>query len=273
MNFKRIELIFLGTFIALNLFLLGMFIQNQNLQTEKGAQGNSNSTILKEISNDQIKVGHLSNKGGFSYYASGSQDDLLKTQANQLENQTVRMSKKKLKSEFKTPIELEDNDPVKTINNKLSDPEFVSFGNEYKYNSELSTDNELIYTQTAFGYPIYSSSGQIRFDLNSKRNIVSYTQGHLDNIASLRERSETISQQQAVILLYQYNQIPNNTKISWVKLGYTKYITVDNNQVLIPTWQVAIRSQVGGNNNYVVKRINAFSGSLIKENENNTSLK
>lgn len=265
MNFKRIELIFLATFIAIDIFLFGMFQQTKNMQAENVSQGNTNSTIIKEMRNDQIKVGDLSDKNGSAYYASGTQDQALRNQVSQLENQTVRFQNDELQSDFKSPIDMNDN-AKQTINNKLKDPTFISFGDQYRYNSELSKKAEIVYTQTAFNYPIYSQQGEIRFKLNSNNQIVSYTQQYLDNIISLREQSETISQERALILLYQYNGIPNNTEVAWIKLGYTKYISVDNNQVLIPTWVIALKVQNDNSDSYVFKRINAFSGSLIKEN-------
>lgn len=267
MNFRRIEIIFLVTFIAIDIFLFGMFEKNNDLQTENVSQGDSNSKIVKEMRNDQIKVDDLSNKKGFAYYISGTQNDVLRNQMGQLVNQTPRYIDHELESEFKEPITVSKDAPQKTVNRMLSDPTFILFGDQYTYNKELSTARNLVYSQKAMGSLMYSSEAQIKFTLNTNYQIVSYTQTYLQGIRSLREKSETISETRALIWLYQYNEIPNNTKVAWTRLGYTKLLSIDNDRVFIPTWIIAIKPQ--NSTQTQIKRINAFTGGIIKETDEN----
>jgi regulatory protein YycI of two-component signal transduction system YycFG len=266
-NFRRIEIIFLVTFIAIDIFLFGMFEKNNDLQTENVSQGDSNSKIVKEMRNDQIKVDDLSNKKGFAYYISGTQNDVLRNQMGQLVNQTPRYIDHELESEFKEPITVSKDAPQKTVNRMLSDPTFILFGDQYTYNKELSTARNLVYSQKAMGSLMYSSEAQIKFTLNTNYQIVSYTQTYLQGIRSLREKSETISETRALIWLYQYNEIPNNTKVAWTRLGYTKLLSIDNDRVFIPTWIIAIKPQ--NSTQTQIKRINAFTGGIIKETDEN----
>ncbi|GHP13971.1 hypothetical protein YK48G_13960 [Lentilactobacillus fungorum] len=267
MNFRRIEIIFLVTFIAIDIFLFGMFEKNNDLQTENVSQGDSNSKIVKEMRNDQIKVDDVSNKKGFAYYISGTQNDVLRNQMGQLVNQTPRYIDHELESEFKEPITVSKDAPQKTVNRMLSDPTFILFGDQYTYNKELSTARNLVYSQKAMGSLMYSSEAQIKFTLNTNYQIVSYTQTYLQGIRSLREKSETISETRALIWLYQYNEIPNNTKVAWTRLGYTKLLSIDNDRVFIPTWIIAIKPQ--NSTQTQIKRINAFTGGIIKETDEN----
>lgn len=261
MNFKRIELIFLLTFLAIDIFLFGMVRQNQNMQTENVSQNNSNATIIKEMRNDQIKVGDLSDINQTAYYVAGTKNNLLREKMGQLTNQQTSFVDNKLRSNFNEPINVSTKSPQKTISKMLTDSTFVLYGTEYHYNSELSSSHQLVYAQTAMGRDIYTPKGQLIFNLNSDYQLIGYTQQYLTDIKGLREQSETISEQRAVIWLYQYNEIPNNTKIAWSKLGYTKLIDIDNNVVMIPTWVIAIKYN---SSTIQIKRINAFTGSLIK---------
>ncbi|MFD1125138.1 two-component system regulatory protein YycI [Lentilactobacillus raoultii] len=267
MNFKRIEIIFLVTFIAIDIFLFGMFEQNMSMQTENVAQGDSDSKIVKEMKDDQIKVGGLSKKKSFAYYLSGTQNDTLRSQMGQLLNQTPHYAGYELDSEFKNPVKVDQNNPEQTIDKLLMDPTFVAFGDQYQYSKELSTPRSIVYIQKAMGGLMYSTEAQIRFTLNGNHQIISYTQSYLQDIKSLREKSETISETRALIWLYQYNEIPNNTKVAWTKLGYTKLLSIDNDRVFIPTWIIAIKPQ--NSPQVQLKKINAFTGGIIKETNEN----
>lgn len=263
MNFKRIELIFLVTFIAIDIFLFGMFRQNMNMQAENVSQDNTNSTIIKEMRNDQIKFGNLSTKQGNAYYISGAQTDDLRSITSQLGNQTPHYVDNEIQSEFKQPVDVDADNPNKTIDKLIKDPSFVASGTDYEYSKDLSTDQTVVYVQKAINHNIYSSEAQIKFFLNTDHQIVNYTQTHLNDVTILREKAETISEQRALIWLYQYNEIPNNTQIVWTKLGYTKLITVAPDIVFIPTWIVAVKTQ--NSSQVQLKKINAFTGGIIRE--------
>lgn len=244
-----------------------MFEQNMNMQAENVSQGDSDSKIIKEMKDDQIKVGSLSKKKNFAYYLSGTQNDTLRNQMGQLLNQTPHYVGYELDSEFKDPVKVNKDNPQQSINKLLMDPTFVAFGDQYQYSKDLSTPRSIVYIQKAMGGLMYSTEAQIRFTLNGRYQIVSYTQSYLQDIKSLREKSETISETRALIWLYQYNEIPNNTKVSWAKLGYTKLLSIDDDRVFIPTWIIAIKPQ--NSPQVQLKKINAFTGGIIKETNEN----
>lgn len=86
--------------------------------------------------------------------------------------------------------------------------------------------------------PVYSKDGQLIFYVNTSNQVTGYVQGHLVAKKQLREESELISQSRAVTLLYQYNEIPNNSKIEWANLGYTRLLSTDEGAVYVPTWVI-----------------------------------
>ena len=121
----------------------------------------------------------------------------------------------------------------------------------------------MVYTQMIDQRPVYSKDGQLIFYVNTSNQVTGYVQGHLVAKKQLREESELISQSRAVTLLYQYNEIPNSSKIEWANLGYTRLLSTDEGAVYVPTWVIGIKNKNSAN--IEVKRINAFSGVLIKK--------
>ena len=104
--------------------------------------------------------------------------------------------------------------------------------------------------------------GQLVF-LIEDGQINQYTQTYANKIQILREKEMTkVSAKEAVIDLYTDNEIPNNSKVSWVKLGYSALLDANSSTVYVPVWQVAIENK--NSKSVVVKRINAFTGALMK---------
>ena len=86
MNFKRIEWIFVIAFIALDIFLLSVYItQNDTIdQRTTSFSSNASVSVLKGIKNDQINYGKLSDKARFGYYVSSSNSNILRDKAEEL---------------------------------------------------------------------------------------------------------------------------------------------------------------------------------------------
>ena len=75
----------------------------------------------------------------------------------------------------------------------------------------------------------------------------------------------TISQRRAITWLYKHNQIPNNSRIRWSVLSYSKLLntTTDDKAVYVPTWTVEIKTKNSG----VIQQlqVNAFNSTVMKE--------
>ena len=266
MNFRRIEWIFFLAFIVLDIFLIfTYFQQNWSVVSIKNSNQGANETIMKSIRNDQIEINPiLSNRASEGYYlASPNSDDLKNKADTDLRYVTWTSNDHKLTGNFTTLIKINDSDnPQKTLNSVVDDASLIIHGKDYAYSKELSSKNTIVYTQMVHGKPIYTPEGQLRFTVKGGY-VVGYTQRHLAKIHQLREVKKTISQRRAVILLYQYNKIPANSTVKWVKLGYTKLLTANNNTILIPTWNVKIKSDTSGIVQY--RRLNAFTGAIMDD--------
>ena len=190
-------------------------------------------------------------------------DTSLKGGIKHLTGQNARVVDNKLYSTITDPFTIDPKDPQKALDRFLKDRENVIAGTQYQYNANLSSDTQVVYTQMIDQRPVYSKDGQLIFYVNTSNQVTGYVQGHLVAKKQLREESELISQSRAVTLLYQYNEIPNNSKIEWANLGYTRLLSTDEGVVYVPTWVIGIKNKNSAN--IEVKRINAFSGVLIKK--------
>ncbi|GAA6237272.1 hypothetical protein DY124_05400 [Apilactobacillus micheneri] len=262
MDFKKIQIIFLAIFVIIDVFLFMMFHQNTSLQSESVNQG-SNSEIIKQMQNDQINVKpNLSDKKSTGYYLSATLNNSLKRESKNLKNQKTSYDNHILRSSFKRPFGIYSSNPEDLLDKLIKNKDIIANGSDYEYSSDLSTNNTIVYLQKAEDRYIYSGTrGQIKFDISDDHTLTGYTQSYLDNVKILREKSDVISKKSALVGLYQYNEIPNNSKINWIHLYYTRLLAIKDNQVLIPTWVISFSSD--NSSNATVKRINAYTGSIL----------
>lgn len=102
MNFKRIQWIFILAFLLFDIFVGSSLILETKFTVSNGQQ-NRQSTVLKEMRNDSISYGNLSNKQQTGYYIAGkksSDGGVLEQEAGKLRNQNFRLSSGTLTSEF-----------------------------------------------------------------------------------------------------------------------------------------------------------------------------
>lgn len=219
---------------------------------------------MRSIHNDQISYGSLSNQKKEGFYIASPVKSNLKERAGQLQGVLWSYNNHKLTVDFGTSIKIKNTDyPQKTLDEVVKDSTKVIDGDDYQYDKYLSTKKSAVYTQRALGSPVYTANGQIKFTIRNGY-ITEYTQGHLAKIETLREKKPMISQQRALIWLYQYNKLINNSTVEWVRLGYTQLLTVNDSIVYIPTWVIKVKSDSSGGIQY--RRINAFTGAFMEEN-------
>lgn len=262
MDFKKIQIIFLAIFVIIDIFLFSLFHQNSNLQTENNSKG-SDAEIIKELPNDQINVEpKLSTKNQTGYYLSAVYDNTLQNAKSQLRNQKTTYANNTLRSTFKRPIGLYSSDYESILDKLMKKKTFIAHGDEYEYSSDLSTKDNVVYVQSTDEGNLYGPHhGQITFYINSDHLLVGYTQSYMNDVSILREKSDIISPAKALVWLYQYNEIPDNSKVKWVKLYYTQLLSIKNNVVLIPTWLIGYKSD--DSSDLTIKRINAFNGAIL----------
>ena len=262
MNFKRIQWIFVIAFAIFDIVLASYFLIGTHF-TAMVKQQSQQQLILKEMHNDEISFAELSTKQPMGYYISANRANSQLTNAvTKLDDQTVRLSNGTLISELDVPFKVSVLNPERQLNDYIKNSRHVLYGSHYVYNKALSSSSTIVYTQMMEGRPVLGSEGQLRFKVGRNHKVYAYTQTYLNNIQVLRPRSVTISQQEAVTWLYKHNYIPNNSKIHWAKLGYTKTLLTKDQAVYVPTWYVEIKTK---NSDDVQRlRVNAFNSTLMR---------
>lgn len=274
MNFRRIQWIFLIAFIAIDIFLLISWQQSDATVKETSPRSaNSATTILREMRGDGITFSTLSNKEAQGYYVSGKTGlARLKTGAQNLTYQEYRFTSTEMTSTLHQTLVINPKSPQTQLNRFIKSGANVTAGNDYVYSAELSrvAANEVVYVQVVPSGTIMAPSGQLRFRVGDKNQVIGYTQSYVSNVEPLREKTTTISQQKALIWLYQYNELPNNSRVVWSRLAYSRLLRVSDNNVYVPTWFIALRSK--STNNVVIKRVNAFTGAVMKSTDSTTAV-
>ncbi|MCF6515584.1 hypothetical protein GSH19_05380 [Lactobacillus sp. S2-2] len=254
MDFKKIQQIFLVAFILIDMFLFVMYQQNSNIQSDNTQT--SNETVLKEMRRVKINFDNPSNKTSNGYYLSAVKNTNLAKQVNKLNNQQIKTSKYEIHSTLNQPISINPNDPSESIDQLLKRNNFILDGTSYKYNQDLSSKSQIVYTQKSYGLDFFGS--KIIFNVKDNQ-VTSYVQNNLIDVKVLKEKAPTISAEKAITLLYQYNGIQDDSSILWSRLTYTKSLKIQNSGVYIPTWLIALKKD----NQVEYKKINAFDGSVV----------
>lgn len=267
MDFKRIEWIFLIVFIGINIFLGIEIFQTPTLLTSTRYGSTTPTDLATEISNDNISVPRVSNQQGEGYYLSATIDSgWIDTAREQIEDANVAtsVSDSDLHVTLTRPIKItKSSSKLSQVEKFKNNSKYVYQGKKYKLVKEISSNNEYIFDQlTSYG-SIFSNRARLHIRVRNNE-IISYTQNYTGKLTPVRERQTTISDRAAIDSLYTSSELPDNSKILWIKKGYTKLIDVRNSRIFIPAWIVAIRNN--DTRNVSIKRVNAFNGNVIQDN-------
>ena len=266
MDFKRIQWIFLIVFIGINIFLGIEIVQTPTLLSSN-ATTTSGDNLQQEMAADNIKIPHLSDKQSDGYYLAAKVD---KTWVNKAQNQlsdqlsvSTSSSESSISATLNNPISISSRkkQAIKDLNLFKDNPNYVYKGNEYVYSPELSNNNDYIFLQkTDYGL-IYATRARLHITVRSNK-IVSYYQRYTAKVSTVRERQTTISAKEAINSLYTYSELPDDSKVVWVKFGYTKLTQVRGSVIFLPSWLVAVENNTS--KTVSVKRVNAFTGTIIQ---------
>jgi len=270
MNFRRIEWIFLVAFVVLDVFLVYMFVQTSSSDTSTKSANDTTTTVIREMRDDNISFSAPSGKENNGYYIAGNNDSGLKSHLNQLTDQSTRvLSNGKITSTLRTSVTVDPEHPEKTLDQYVKSATNVIHGDEYVYSAELSSNSDYVYVQKVADGKILTVTGQLHLTINKNHQLIGYTQGYVNNVKTLREKAVTISEKKALVALYQYNQVSNDSRIVWGRLGYSRLLKLKDSSVYVPTWVFAVRSK--NSSNISLHRINAFTGAAMKANTANTA--
>ena len=72
---------------------------------------------------------------------------------------------------------------------------------------------------------------------------------------------QLISEEQALIALYQYNDLPNNSHVTVAHMGYQELTTVDKDIIFVPVWQFFVQNN---GQKAITVTVNAINGAIMK---------
>lgn len=268
MDFKRIQWIFLIVFIGINIFLGIEIVQTPTLLSSSNSAVSGGDDLKQEMAIDNIKIPKVSDKQEDGYYLAAKVDNswIAKAQKQVGENISLNTTNTEgsISATLNIPVEVSSNKKkaLEDVEQFKDNSENVYRGKEYVYSPELSSKGEYIFLQkTSYGL-MFASRARLHITVQDNK-IVSYYQRYTANIFSVRERQTTISAKEAINSLYTYSELPNDSKVLWVKFGYTKLTQVRGSVIFLPSWLVEIENNTTKTS--TIKRVNAFTGTIIQQ--------
>ncbi|WP_125761607.1 two-component system regulatory protein YycI [Companilactobacillus hulinensis] len=259
MDFRRIEVIFLIVFFSLDIFLLVSFRNSQQVVSS----GSTTTSTVTEMRKRDISFGKLDSKSGAAYYLGSRPNNDLAEHLNKLKNQELQYDDDdhKLESSLTEPFSVNTTNQESKLNSFLKKESNVLYGTKYKYAPQLSTASQIVYAQTDSVGELYDKTGRVTFEVDNKK-VVGYTQTYVDDLMILHEKEVTKSEKDVISNLYTNSEIPNNSRIVYANLAYTKLTEAKGSTIYIPVWFVTIQNKDSKVD--TLKKVNAFTGNIIK---------
>lgn len=268
MDFKKIEIIFIVTFLILNGYLFYRLFENsQNAFTETMM---NQVDLIEEMRAEGVELPNFEDEVHEVPYIQAENNNLLEENSNQLTKQTgvIENNGSLYASILSDPIQLSEgadltSGDLETLK-KFVNSSAILFGNEYQIIRYTPSTRQISYGQIANNIPIVDGTAGIIFHLNGNKEIISYEQKYVGPISVQGESRTLITDQDAVENLYQNNEIPPGSQVSKPLLTYSRTLQLDELSMYVPVWLIEIKSSAGTN----TKRVDAVNGNVIQETAN-----
>lgn len=263
MDFRRIEVIFLIVFFSLDIFLFLSFRNSQQLVSSSS----TNTSTVTEMRKRNITFGSLDTKNGYAYYLGSQPSDELAQNINKLRNQEVQYDivNHKVSSTLANEIAVTATNKKAIMDKFIKKDSNVLFGDEYTYSPQLSNSSQMVYVPTGSLGEVYDKTAQLVFTITDGK-VVGYTRTYVKSLIILHERQVVKSEKDVITNLYANSEIPNNSKITYANLAYTKLLEAKGSTIYIPVWFVTIKNK--DSKVTTTKKVNAFTGNIIKSSTN-----
>ena len=263
-DFRRIKIIFILTFAALNIYLLSVLLEKNETTLSFGSESNT-LNIEEAMKADDIEFPTLSTDQEKIPLLKTDKGVTLETDQSKLVNQTTVFEDGVLFSTLSEPIPLEIDAEELAIVDRTPITDFILQGNvlngaEYSFLTYLPLRRQLVYAQVANNIPIGDSTGSITFNLDPDYEVISYEQTFAGE-AEVQGNSRTvISQKRAVEALFLNNQIPANSTVRAVQLTYYRTLSLSDMDIYSPMWYIELEIK---NAPVEIRRVDALTGSII----------
>lgn len=272
MDFKKIEIIFIVTFLVLNGYLLYRVLDNY----ENGFTGNAATQInlVQEMKDENIELPEFEDEKHDVPYVQAAANNLLEENAEQLTKQTgvIEDNGSLYASILSDPIQLSEGEEL-TTKDIATLSEFVLsdailFGDEYQFIRYVPSTRQIIYGQVANNIPIVDGTSNIIFHLNGKKEIISYEQTYAGPVTVQGQSRKLITDQDAVEILYQNSEVPSGAKVRKPLLIYNRTLSLEDLSMYVPVWLVEVVTST----DTIIKKVDAVNGNVIQEATNETPI-
>ena len=265
MDFKRIEIIFILTFLALNAFLITTYF-DKSYNDFSSNTPNSEVNFTEEMAKLNIDLPIFQNEKNKVPYVQADANILLESNYDKLRSQTGKIEDKGtiLTSILSSPILLTQDKEFTTKDiDKLTlfvKSNQILFGKDYQFFRYIKNSQQVIFSQIANNIPIADGTSEIIFHLDNTKEILSYEQTYAGPVTVQGESRELITDKNAVDILYQNNEISADTRVKKPVLSYYRTLNLEELSMYAPAWFVEIESST----DVQVKRVDAINGTILK---------
>ena len=267
MDFKKIENIFLVTFLLLNIYLLVSYFNRSDIQQATSTPDQVN--LIREMQQIGIELPMFVEEKREIYYVQADSNDLLEKNVDKLENQagSIGDDGTLYTSILSDPIELQGNPEegftegdYEKLDSFISNGS-VLFGEEYDFLRYDRSQNRFVYIQKVEEIPVADGTSEISLFYGGDGNIISYQQTYAGPMIPQGATQPTITDRQAVEVLFTNNEISSNSVISKPILTYYRTLHLEDLSMYGPVWYVPIEDTNGER----ILRVDALERTIIKE--------
>ena len=267
MDFKKIENIFLITFLLLNIYLLVSYFNRNDIQQATSAPGQVN--LLREMEQIGINIPALQEEERDVYYVQADSNELLEDNVDQLENQagSVAADGSLYTSILSDPIEIEGNpedgfteEDYATLDAFVQSGS-VLFGENYTYLRYDRSQNRFVYAQVVEGIPVADGTSEISLFYGNNSNIISYQQTYAGPMTTQGSPQSVITDGQAIQILFQNQEISSNSTVGQPILSYYRTLYLEDLSMYGPVWFVP----VSDTNGEKILRVDALERTIISD--------
>lgn len=253
MDWKHAKSLFIIVFILINIGLVVVYFNkvNNSIVQESNAQSEVN------FSKEGIDIPQLPDYKDKEMQAiTGSSKSF---NADELEG-VYSLTEKDTQINKDINVDLDKDSKQESFKNFINKESFK--GKEYQYQNNHSNKNKVVYEQNYEDLPILNNSkGQIVFEMeNGKAN--KYTQTYLDKLkpgnGDNNNKQKIVNAKTALETLYYNTYLKKGDKVESVRLGYYSVVKEIGGQVLVPSWEVKIKSEEDGKSKTKVLYIDAI---------------
>lgn len=270
MDFRKVETIFIIAFVFLNIYLFNSYINRSNLHQATSFTDQVN--VVDQINQTDIELPAFDEINHDVYTVQANNNDRLAEMATSLEGQAGSISSdgSYYTSFLTNPIELEGNRSdgfTEEDINKIKafiNSDRVILGEEYSYGEYDMKGSQFLFYHNINGIPIMDGTSQISLFTDSNSDIFSYHQLYAGTTIQQGNEQETITDLDAVKILFQNNDIPPGSVVEKPILSYHRTLQLEDLSMYTPVWVVRIQTTSGDE----TLRVHALDKSIIRESVN-----